>query len=590
MRRWGWSALWLGGCSLVVDQEVRPSTCQRSAQCAVLNDIDGLALDARRQWFCPPGAPMARVCTLGDVDEDGDRESPVTLVGGTDCDDADPRRAGRLTESPDGVDNDCDGVIDEGVWAAGTPVTVGTTAAGPASWWSSLRTDGRIAVAVTSAARVGSVGTFDGATLGFSPLSYQAVYREFSSTREMPGVCPSREAPSGSGCDFRDLATAEVTSGVSLVASISAVGCSGGQVRLGWYAAADSAVVLDASGDGRGSNVALGVDVGASPPCTGASRMPSVLGASRPTVAALPTGSGETPCGLAAWLARSADATGCGASAEVEALGVWLAGSPDERNVARTWVTATDGGRPRGLGATAGGGRPAVVALGRATGFVVAFGRAAGGVALRAVPAFTVGAGATTEGLDVTAGELVVGAGAAGASATVDEVVVAPGATRDGRRELGVAWKEGCGASGSVRFARMQWEAGNPAASVVSAVVTVAASGAAQVAVAYVDRGLRVVGTRVEGRAVGETDDGGWVVAWVDTTQPGAVVRARRVSELDGGLLGGDGEAVAVVALTGLVGGLALGPGGEREGRVRYLVQDTGMARWLGGSVLARGR
>ncbi|HRG72699.1 MAG TPA: hypothetical protein PLH95_13780, partial [Thauera aminoaromatica] len=67
--------------------------------------------------------------------------------------------------------------------------------------------------------------------------------------------------------------------------------------------------------------------------------------------------------------------------------------------------------------------------------------------------------------------------------------------------------------------------------------MTLAASGAEGPAIAYVEDGMRVRGTRVGERTVGERDDGGWVVAWIDHTEDRLRARAQRMSELDGALL-----------------------------------------------------
>ena len=64
--------------------------------------------------------------TFGTRDDDGDgevdasccNESAGELVCGTDCDDDDPRRFFRAPEVCDGVDNDCDVMVDEGVSGA----------------------------------------------------------------------------------------------------------------------------------------------------------------------------------------------------------------------------------------------------------------------------------------------------------------------------------------------------------------------------------------------------------------------------------------------------------------------------------------
>lgn len=590
MRRgWVWAAA-LQGCALAVSPEVVPPRCQRSAQCEVLNVVDGVAREAMRRWYCPPGPAAARVCALGDVDEDGDRESPDALSGGTDCDDANPLRGRRQVEAPDGIDNDCDGVIDEGVWMAGAAVALGAAPSPVVTFAGSVRGDGTAAVATTSGDGQGALVRVEGGALRVAPVTYRSVYQDFSMTREAAGRCSYPDVASGAACDLGDLAAAETSPSQWLSASVNTVGCASGQLRLGWFSDADFAVVLDARPDGRGSNVGFGVDVGPGSHCGGVSRTTPVRGAARPSIAALPAAAGQRPRGLVTWHARAANAVACGVPANVEALGVWLASGPDERGMTRSWVMATDAGRPRVLGVTGGGGRVATAVMGEGD-FVVAYGRQDGAIAVHVVPGFTAPAVGASVPLDASRSVFVL---AASATAPIDGVVIAPGATREGRPELGVAWREGCGPGGAIRFARVRLDPSDPARSDASAPVTLAATGAGEPAIAYVEDGMRVRGSRVGGRTVGEGDDGGWVVAWMDHADAGLRARAQRVGELDGALLPalGDGTAseapVEIAALTGASAGITMGRGDGSGGTLRYLLHDGGAARWLGGGLMTR--
>ena len=169
-------------------------TGDRSAQCEVLNVVDGVARESRRRWYCPPGPAGLRVCTQGDIDEDGDRESPDALAGGTDCDDTDPRRGRRQVEAPDGIDNDCDGVIDEGVWMDGAAVALGAAPTPVVTFAGSVRSDGSAAVAMTSGDGQGAL-----ARSRSSVWSIQATTQPPSSrspTVRSPTLAPRTRMPS----------------------------------------------------------------------------------------------------------------------------------------------------------------------------------------------------------------------------------------------------------------------------------------------------------------------------------------------------------------------------------------------------------
>ena len=85
--------------------------------------------------FCPPGteshAPAGTCRAPGDVDMDGDG---WTVAQG-DCDDGDPMTyPGAPDDHPDGMDNDCDGSVDEDMDMDGDGFTVG---AGDCNDWDS---------------------------------------------------------------------------------------------------------------------------------------------------------------------------------------------------------------------------------------------------------------------------------------------------------------------------------------------------------------------------------------------------------------------------------------------------------------------
>jgi hypothetical protein len=64
-------------------------------------------------WLLATGCLVPDAVVEAYVDRDGDGEATFFYEGGTDCDDADPRVGSDQAEVCDGVDNDCDGSVDE---------------------------------------------------------------------------------------------------------------------------------------------------------------------------------------------------------------------------------------------------------------------------------------------------------------------------------------------------------------------------------------------------------------------------------------------------------------------------------------------
>ena len=113
------------GCSLVVEG-AQPPTCAANDDCAILNELEGIAADACELYQCDVETDR---CAFGvrDADRDG-RIAPecasVAPEREVDCND---QIAGGQ-ERCNGLDDDCDGVIDEGV--SGAPPALLFTAVG----------------------------------------------------------------------------------------------------------------------------------------------------------------------------------------------------------------------------------------------------------------------------------------------------------------------------------------------------------------------------------------------------------------------------------------------------------------------------
>jgi hypothetical protein len=117
---WRWFLLlgWaLGaGCLLDFDSEGK-DRCASDRDC--LEGRICQVLEPRPPAAEPPGVCVFLVdeapTDCAPFDQDQDQAFTLTACGPLDCDDADARRSSRLPELCDGVDNDCDGIVDEGL-------------------------------------------------------------------------------------------------------------------------------------------------------------------------------------------------------------------------------------------------------------------------------------------------------------------------------------------------------------------------------------------------------------------------------------------------------------------------------------------
>jgi hypothetical protein len=101
-----------GGLANYTIEECKPAAKQADDVCDRLNrpPVAGTP-PACTTYQCDPKL-LRCVEKTRDDDRDGD---PARECGGTDCDDADPERSGKAKEVCDRVDNDCNGMVDEGV-------------------------------------------------------------------------------------------------------------------------------------------------------------------------------------------------------------------------------------------------------------------------------------------------------------------------------------------------------------------------------------------------------------------------------------------------------------------------------------------
>jgi hypothetical protein len=100
---------------LALSDEIHQSACVDNVDCEVLNDRTDRQFDRCRIWQCDEASKRC-VFAATDLDHDGS-PPPLCVDVGTrgDCDDTDPAINPAAEEICDGVDNDCDQGVDEGM-------------------------------------------------------------------------------------------------------------------------------------------------------------------------------------------------------------------------------------------------------------------------------------------------------------------------------------------------------------------------------------------------------------------------------------------------------------------------------------------
>jgi hypothetical protein len=314
-------------------------------------------------------------CTLRPRDEDADGYADATSCGAEvdahmlDCDDTDPDITPNKAEVCDGKDNDCNGIVDDGVMSLANRATREISL--PIS-----QHDTNYALAPVNGAgpgplfsiRSGGNAWLIGQSTAGAPLTSTLRYHyACDSDLSDDASCPGPAGPEG--CAFDDLALAAAGSRTIAAAVTQAGGTT--RLRIGPVSmrGADTEVEL---GVGNKDDYGMRYGVEAETACSCAA-----LDVDQPVIEALPASGEDAASALVVWRANfpnNAGTSSCGSAqaAPLKALLVWV--RDGDANTADA-LLASDGGHPRCFANSASDGPVGLVATG--SGFVAGYPNAA---------------------------------------------------------------------------------------------------------------------------------------------------------------------------------------------------------------------
>lgn len=466
------AALLASGCSALGLSSFPIGSCADSSDCEAANNHHRIAADACTRFVCvlprdamgrPLGGGTTGTCVRGtrDDDADGQPNAACAPAGTTpDCDDHDPAAREGRAEICDGIDNDCDGVVDDMVSPLTTGSVVGsTTGALAVSRGGALalamggapllvRLDGAAQPVPVPFVAHPSLGP-DPARTGMPSVPICMPQRSGSLHDAMLAMgCPTYDATAGfseapltlGDCSIVDAALAQSATG-TFVAAVNGLGCVPGQLRVGLLSAAD-APSIELRGPIARSNLFLGADGGAR--CTGSGVAGIALDSN-----------GDGSRALLAFLDAPVTRTCGGGDVALRAMGVERLAA-DTGTATITVLDGTDGGSPATLDPSSA--LPDVVSVG-GDDYIIGYGTSSGSVVLRRVSFPTMGlalAGLPNESANACVVNTAPAAHALemGRVATTLEAAGAVSAVAlaalSSRSEIGVAFQVGCDATAHV--------------------------------------------------------------------------------------------------------------------------------------------